>query len=36
MSSNRNDNNPDRNITVGLCAMAFFVVLGVISTMLPV
>lgn len=34
MSSNRSD-NPDRNVTVGLCAMAFFVVLGVISTMLP-
>lgn len=34
MSSNRND-SPDRNIAVGLCAMAFFVVLGVISSMLP-
>lgn len=34
MSSNRND-NPDRNITIGLCAMAFFIVLGAISTMLP-
>lgn len=34
MSSNRND-NPNRNITVGLCAMASFVVLGVISSMLP-
>lgn len=34
MSSNRND-SPNRNIAVGLCAMAFFVVLGVISTMLP-
>lgn len=34
MSSKHND-NPDRNITVVLCAMAFFVILGVISTMLP-
>ena len=34
MSSNRND-NPARNITIGLCAMAFFIILGAISTMLP-
>ena len=34
MSNNRND-NPDRNITIGLCAMAFFIILGAISIMLP-